>query len=43
LLPVNGSFDNEISIRGIDNIFIKGGIENWSLGGPVDDDNNVVE
>jgi hypothetical protein len=42
-LPVDGSFDDEISIKGIDdNIFIEG-IKVWSLDEPVDDENDMIE
>ena len=42
-LPIDGSCDHEISVKGIESPILIEGLKDWRRGGLVDDENDVVE
>ena len=42
-LPIDGSCDHEISVKGIESPILVEGLKDWRRGGLVDDENDVVE
>ena len=42
-LPIDGSHDHEISIKGLESSLLIEGLKDWQKGGIIDDENDKVE